>query len=523
MTVPAWSIAPFVLMLATIAIAPLVPALARIWERPRNQLIFSLLLGIPVAVLVLIVGEGELVTHAVVEYTQFIILLFALFSVSGGIFLRGDIAATPRTNTIFLAIGGVLASFIGTTGAAMLLIRPLLNTNAERKHKAHTVVFSIFIVANCGGLLTPLGDPPLFLGMLRGVPFEWTFTLTPEWAFTNGMLLLTYWALDRRIVAHESPEDVLVDRTQTEPLRLAGGSNFVWFAVIVLAVAFVPSVDGTELAEGQLHGLELVPWREIVMLAAAFCSLVLADKKVRYEDNQFTFGPIQEVAAIFVGIFLTMVPALEVLREFAPRLHLNEITLFVATGGLSSVLDNAPTYATFFEMASQLDGEPRVADVPELYLTAVSLGAVFCGAITYIGNGPNFMVKSVAEAQDVRMPTFVGYVVRSITYLVPVLLAMMLLFLAQPLWVKALGGALTVLLLSRIVVLFVRHDGEPGTVLAQLDALSPDVVSTMPRGAMDTLPAGTPDMEVGGGGGPPPPRGSCPPPPPPGRFSPTPR
>jgi hypothetical protein len=229
MTVPAWSIAPFVLMLATIAIAPLVPALARIWERPRNQLIFSLLLGIPVAVLVLIVGEGELVTHAVVEYTQFIILLFALFSVSGGIFLRGDIAATPRTNTIFLAIGGVLASFIGTTGAAMLLIRPLLNTNAERKHKAHTVVFSIFIVANCGGLLTPLGDPPLFLGMLRGVPFEWTFTLTPEWAFTNGMLLLTYWALDRRIVAHESPEDVLVDRTQTEPLRLAGGSNFVWF------------------------------------------------------------------------------------------------------------------------------------------------------------------------------------------------------------------------------------------------------------------------------------------------------
>ena len=218
MTFPAWSIAPFVLMLAAIAIAPLVPALAKHWDHPRNQLLWSLLLGVPVTVGVLLVGRGDLVTVAVVEYLQFIALLFALFVVSGGIFLRGDIAATPRTNTLFLAVGGVLASFIGTTGAAMLL-------NAERRHTAHTVVFTILIVANCGGLLTPLGDPPLFLGMLRGVPFTWTLHLAPMWLFVNALLLLTYWALDRRIIAHERPEDVAADRAQVTPLRLAGASG----------------------------------------------------------------------------------------------------------------------------------------------------------------------------------------------------------------------------------------------------------------------------------------------------------
>ncbi len=453
MTFSAWTVAPFLLMLAAIAIAPLVPALARLWDRPRNQLVYALVLGLPVAIGVLVAGEGHLVTHALVEYAQFIVLLFVLFVVAGGIFLSGDIRATPRTNSTFLAIGAVLASFIGTTGAAMLLIRPLLNTNAERKHVAHTVVFAIFMVANCGGLLTPLGDPPLFLGMLRGVPFAWTFSLLPQWLFVNALLLITYYCLDRRLVAREAPEDVEIDRANVTPLRLVGGSSVVAFVVIILTVAFVPSVDATELAEGHLHGWGFVPWREIVMLAVAAASFHLGDKRVRYEDNRFSFAPIAEVAALFIGIFLTMIPALEVLRNVAPRLPLNEVTLFVFTGGLSSVLDNAPTYATFFEMASQLPGAPRVAGVPESMLVAISLGAVLCGALTYIGNGPNFMVKSVAESQGVVMPTFGGYVRRAFFNLAPVLLALLLLFIAEPIWAKVLGALLTVAILVRAIVL----------------------------------------------------------------------
>lgn len=453
MTFPVWSVIPFVLMLAAIAVAPLVPALAHLWERPRNQLLYALVLGVPVALAVLLAGHPDLVVHALVEYGQFIVLLLVLFVVSGGIFLRGDIPATPRTNTIFLAIGGLLASFIGTTGAAMLLVRPLLNTNSQRKHVSHTVVFAIFVVANCGGLLTPLGDPPLFLGMLRGVPFAWTFTLLPQWLFVNGLLLATYYALDRRLVARETPEDVEIDRTDVTPLKLVGGVNLIGFAVIIAAVAKLPSVDGEELAAGQLHGLELVPWREIVMIAAAAITYALGSKKVRFEENGFEWSPIQEVAALFIGIFLTMIPALAVLRNLAPSLPLHEVTLFLFTGGLSSVLDNAPTYATFFEMASQLPGDPRVADVPETMLAAISLGAVLCGALTYIGNGPNFMVKSVAESQGVVMPSFGGYVRRALAYLAPILLAMMLLFIAGPTWAKVLGGVLTAGIIARAVVL----------------------------------------------------------------------
>src|SRR5699024_9261077 len=205
------------------------------------------------------------------------------------------------------------------------------------------------------------------------------------------------------------------------------------------------------VAHGHIEGVNWVPWREIVMLAAAACSFVIGSKAIRFEENEFTWAPIQEVGALFVGIFLTMVPALQVLRAAAPNLPLNEITLFVFTGGLSSVLDNAPTYVTFFEMATQLPGEPRVANVPEPLLVSISLGAVFCGAITYIGNGPNFMVKSVAEDGGVRMPTFMGYVREALLYLVPVLTAMLLVFIADPLWAKASGAALVVLILVRAV------------------------------------------------------------------------
>ena len=451
MLVPWWSILPFAALLACIAVFPLIHRTAHLWEKRAFQLGVALALGLPMAAWMWVAGESGAVVHAVVEYAQFITLLLALFVVSGGIFLSGDIRASPRNNTLFLAVGGLIASFIGTTGAAMLLIRPLLNTNRERRIKVHTVVFAIFVVANCGGLLTPLGDPPLFLGMLRGVPFLWTMSLFPEWLFVNGMLLLTYYALDRKAYALESPEAIRWDDTAVTPLGLKGKLNFLWLAAIVVAVALVPSVDLHAIAEGHAGVAAYLPIRELVILTAAGRSYFGGDKVARFVDNKFTWGPIQEVAALFIGIFLTMVPALKYLAQVAPSLPLNEVTFFVFTGGLSSVLDNAPTYATFFEMAKQLPGDPRVGGVPALYLTAISLGAVFCGAMTYIGNGPNFMVKAVADGAGLKMPSFGAYVVWAAKYLLPILVAMMLLFIARPIEAKAVGAVLALALAYRAV------------------------------------------------------------------------
>ncbi len=448
MDVPWWGLIPFVVMLGSIAVFPLVPATSHLWERQTVQLAVALTLGIPVALWMFLGGEPGAVAHALVEYSQFIILLFSLFVVSGGIFLAGDVPAHPRTNTAFLAVGGALASFVGTTGAAMLLIRPLLNTNAERRHRVHTVVFAILIVANCGGLLTPLGDPPLFLGFLRGVPFTWTFSLFPEWLFVNGLLLITYYLLDVRKYAEESPASIAADEARVTRLRLQGTFNFVFLAMIVAAVALVPSLDLHAIEEGHASFAAWIPWRELVMLTAAGLSLKAGDPAVRWQRNGFTWGPIREVAALFIGIFLTMIPALRYLAQAAPNLPLNEITFFAFSGSLSSVLDNAPTYVTFFEMARELPGEPRVAGVPEQYLIAISLGAVFCGAMTYIGNGPNFMVKAVAEHSGVAMPSFGGYVLWTCRYLVPTLVAMTLIFIADSTWAHVSGWALAVLIVA---------------------------------------------------------------------------
>ncbi|SEV86862.1 transporter, UIT6 family [Austwickia chelonae] len=454
-----WTLIPFALMLAAIAVCPLLPATAHRWEDWRFQLAIALGLGVPVAAWLVASGEAESVGHAGLEYFQFIALLFSLYTVSGGIYLSGDIHANPRNNTIFLALGGAIASVIGTTGAAMLLIRPLLNTNAERKLRVHTVVFAIFVVANCGGLLTPLGDPPLFLGMLRGVPFTWTFGLFPEWLFTNGLLLLTYYALDRRLYGEEAPEDIYRDDTNVKPLGLHGHINIVFLAVIVLSVALMPSVDLHAIEEGHAQLTSFVPWRELVMLGVAGASFLWSDREARFVHNAFTWGPIVEVGVLFIGIFLTMIPALHYLAAIAPSLPLNQVSFFAFTGVLSSVLDNAPTYATFFEMAATLPGEPRIAGVPEVYLVAISLGAVMCGAMTYIGNGPNFMVKSVAESAGVKMPSFGGYVVWSMRYLAPILVAMMLVFVAPGLWPRIAGIALAVLIVGR--ALLVIHRAEP--------------------------------------------------------------
>ncbi len=345
------------------------------------------------------------------DYVSFIVLLAGLFVISGGILLEGDLEATPRTNALFLGTGALLASFIGTTGASMLLIRPLLQTNSERKHVVHTVVFFIFLVANVGGCLTPLGDPPLFLGYLQGVPFLWTLRLFVPWLFTVALLLAIYVVWDRRAHAREAKRDLRRDFYEVRPLRLAGKENLALLGGVLIAVALLDA-----------------PWREIAILLLAFVAYRRTDPALR-KANHFTFHPILEVAALFVGIFLTMVPALDLLRARGAELGVRAPWhFFWATGTLSSFLDNAPTYLTFLALGQGLGLKGDVVGVPQPILVAISLGAVFMGANTYIGNGPNFMVRSIAVARGVRMPSFGGYMLYSAAVLLPVFLLVTLVF-----------------------------------------------------------------------------------------------
>lgn len=432
---------PFVIILLAIAVLPLVPfeGLKHAWEKPKNKLLLSLFLGTPIGLIMWHQGHSSEVVHALVEYFQFVCLLGSLFLVSGNIRVAGNIEATPRNNTVFLVIGGFLASFIGTTGAAMLLIRPLVSTNQERKHKVHTVIFAILVVANCGGLLTPLGDPPLFLGMLRGVPFTWTFNLLPHWLLVNGLLLLTYLAVEKQMYGKECQEDVARDNREVTPVSIEGKHNFLFLFAIVLSVAFAPSIDLHAIHDRHAGLMSYIPLRELCMLAAACFAWFATPSRLR-EENRFTWEPIEEVATLFIGIFVTMVPVLITLNEIAPSLPMNTLGFFVITGGLSAVLDNAPTYATFFEVAKSIGGTGTlVAGVPEVYLVAISVGAVFCGALTYIGNGPNFMVKAVAESMNVRMPSFGGYMAQSFRYLLPILALMFMALVSESSLVNYLG------------------------------------------------------------------------------------
>jgi Na+/H+ antiporter NhaD/arsenite permease-like protein len=401
-------ITPFALLLVAIAVLPLFAA--HFWESNLRKLAFCAILSAPVLGLYVLHRPGALF-HTVSDYVSFIILLASLYVISGGVFLDGDLQATPRTNAAFLAGGAVFASLIGTTGASMLLIRPLLQTNRERKHVTHTVVFFIFLVSNIGGCLTPLGDPPLFLGYLAGVPFAWTLRLAAPWLFTVGLLLALYYLWDAKAYARESAEDRREDRLALRPLRVAGGENLLYLLGIVLSTAF-------------LHA----PWRELAMVALAVVSMVRTQKELR-AANQFSFQPIAEVATVFAGIFITMLPALDLLRARGGELGVREPwQFFWSTGALSSFLDNAPTYLTFLALAQGLRLTPEVVGVTHEILAAISLGAVFMGANTYIGNGPNFMVRSIAEARGVRMPGFFGYMLYSGAILVPVFVVVTVAF-----------------------------------------------------------------------------------------------
>lgn len=359
-----------------------------------------LVLSSPIAVW-LLRRDATLLRHSVLEYLSFICLLGSLFVVAGGIHVAGDLVGSPKINTTILAASAVLANFIGTTGASMLLIRLLLSTNSERRQTQHIPFFFILVAANCGGLLTPLGDPPLFLGYLRGVPFVWTLRLWPIWLFSLVYLLGLFYWIDRRAYVTERASDLIRDFAARDPLRVLGKRNLGFLALIVAAV-FLPS-----------------PHRELVMVGSAAGSMISGRSEAR-RRNEFSFEPILEVAILFLGIFVTMVPALELLHEHGRSLGLvAPWQFFLATGVLSSVLDNAPTYLTFLSAAQGLSLGSDVVGVSHAHLVAISLGAVLMGANTYIGNGPNFMVKAIADSSGYRTPSFVGYAGRALLVLSP--------------------------------------------------------------------------------------------------------
>lgn len=423
-----WMVIPFVVMLLTIAIAPL--AAEHLWESNRNKLIFTFAISVVTIVLLSSYGLGSAIAHNVLyDYIPFIILLLALFVVTGGIHIRGDITATPLVNTFILAAGFVMASIMGTTGAAMLLIRPLLQINQQRVHRVHTVLFFIALVANCGGVLTPLGDPPLFLLYLKGAPFEWFSSMFLEW-LTVGILLLTiYMILDRHYYDKEPVEARKRDLEEHEPLRIVGARNFLLLGMVIASVLFLNSSYIPAMGEHDAP-FYVKFLREIALAIIIVLSLVMTKRTVR-QANNFSWAPILEVAILFVGIFVTMTPAMMYLNAHATSLGLTESWQFYySTGMLSSFLDNAPTAVAFHTVAGGLGGAAEVAGIPEVLLTAISLGAVFFGAMTYIGNGPNFMVKAIAEQEGVKMPSFFGYMLKfSLVVLLPVYIIVQLIFL----------------------------------------------------------------------------------------------
>jgi len=420
---------PFVLMLGSIAVLPLVAE--HWWHSNKNRFLVAVVCGLPVLGLFAAHGDWHTIGHTVHEYASFLILLGVLYTASGGIVLRGDLKATPAVNTTFLAIGSLLASFMGTTGAAMLLVRPLIRTNSERQFTVHTVIFFIFTVCNVGGCLTPLGDPPLFLGYLRGVPFDWTFNLMPAWGFALGLLLVIYFLVDSYYWKKEDMAHKLHEKVDVQPLRIAGSFNFVWLAAVILSVALLTPSNVSEWMNVAEHDFLPTYGRDLALVLLAVIAYASTSSDYR-RANEFSWEPIIEVAALFFGIFLSMMAAIRLLEVHGPQLGLETpIQFFWITGILSSFLDNAPTYVVFFETAKTLasDGSASIAGVRETLLIAISLGAVFMGAMTYIGNAPNFMVKAIAEQRGVKMPSFFGYMIWSVVFLFPVFFLATLIFL----------------------------------------------------------------------------------------------
>ncbi len=419
---PLWSLIPFVLMLVCIAVLPM--AVPEWWDSNRNKTILSIAFSLPVIAVVLSC-DPRLMWHSILDYFSFLTLLASLFVIAGGIYVKGEYAGTPVVNTVFLAVGAILANVIGTTGASMVLIRPFLRANRLRQHRSHLVVFFIFIVCNTAGLLTPLG-PPLFLGFLRGVPFHWTLRLLPQWGLMVGSLLILFNIFDEIVFTRDEVEThrALAEIVQARhPLRIEGGINCLYLLGVMAAVILSGYL-------GWPRGIH-----ESIMITLAVLSWFTTPRAI-HRANHFHFHPILEVAALFAGVFVTMVPALEILNARAPSLDLKAPWhFFWMSGVLSSLLDNAPTYMTFTAMASGLVGGSAESLTSLLQsgfgqsiLAAISCGSVFMGAATYIGNGPNFMVKSIAERQGIRMPSFGGYMLYSGFILMPLFVLVTLIF-----------------------------------------------------------------------------------------------
>ncbi len=437
---PLWGV-PFAGILLSIALLPLMAP--QFWHHHFGKVTaaWSLAFLLPFAAgFGLELASASLVHALLAEYIPFIVLITALFTVSGGIYIRGNLHGSPGLNTSILAIGAVLASFMGTTGASMLMIRPLIRANDNRKHVAHVIVFFIFIVANAGGALTPLGDPPLFLGFLKGVDFFWTVkTILPETLFLVGALLLIFFTLDFWLY-HKREELLPADPTpDSRQIGFDGKLNFVLLAAVVGLVlmsgfwksSVVFDIAGTEVALPSVL-------RDVGLLAVTIFSLKLTPAQV-HVDNQFSWGPIQEVAKLFAGIFLTIIPVIAMLKAgvngpFGPVVSAvtnadgspDVVMYFWITGLLSSFLDNAPTYLVFFNTAG---GDPAVLMTNmATTLAAISAGAVFMGANSYIGNAPNLMVKAIAEERGIKMPSFFGYMAWSVCILIPLFVVMTLIW-----------------------------------------------------------------------------------------------
>ena len=425
---------PFAIMLLSIAILPL--AVPRFWGKNSNKLLYVLLVSVPTAIMLSREGLGHNLQHQMLyDYIPFIMLLAALYVVTGGIHINYTTTPRPTVNAAIMFIGYGLSSIVGTTGAAMLLIRPLLEINRDRTYKVHTILFFIAMVANCGGVLTPLGDPPLFLLYLRGAEFSWFQTLFPQWVFVGSILLFVYVVIDTYIWKRKELMGVRPrsENEADEPIKISvsGTVNIFYLSAILLAVAFInPSQISAMAAEDAAWYMRFL--REIVLGVIIILSLISTRRRVR-RDNHFSWEPITEVAILFVGIFVTMTPALLFLNENAASLGITEPSqFFFASGALSSFLDNAPTAVAFHCVAQALpiaEGTPIVAGISNQLLTAIALGSVLFGAMTYIGNGPNFMVKAVAENDGVRMPSFFGYIFKfSLIVLLPTYILMALVF-----------------------------------------------------------------------------------------------
>ncbi|MBN9444441.1 sodium:proton antiporter [Bosea sp. (in: a-proteobacteria)] len=437
---PLWAL-PFAGMLLSIALGPIL--FHHLWELHYGKFaaFWALLLLVPlVALRGFEASLGAVLHTALLEYLPFIILLFSLFTIAGGILITGNLHGSPATNTVILAIGTVMASIVGTTGASMILIRPLLRANDNRRHNVHVVVFFIFLVSNIGGSLTPLGDPPLFLGFLRGVDFFWTTEhLLPETGFAVVVLLALFYALDSFLYHRDDSLPPLKDPTPDRDLKLWGKVNLPLLAGVIGAILL--SANWKPGVVFELHGVHVELQnlvRDLILIGLAGLSLWLTPKQVR-AGNEFSWGPILEVAKLFAGIFVCIIPVLAMLqagREGAfsalvglvnhPDGSHNTVAYFWLTGILSSFLDNAPTYLVFFELAG--GNAKELMTTGALTLAAISGGAVFMGANTYIGNAPNFMVYAIAKDRKVAMPSFFGYMLWSGAILIPVFIVQTVLF-----------------------------------------------------------------------------------------------